>query len=79
MQEADMLYLLDTRGVYDPETLAAMAAAFDRICPFVPKSNSDGEVRQQLASKIIRLVDQGQRDPARLFELTLPELTGQNT
>jgi hypothetical protein len=72
-----MLYLVDAKGVYSPEVIALMATAFDRICQFLPKSaNGNDEVRQQCASKIISLVDQGQQDPARLFELALHELTG---
>jgi hypothetical protein len=75
-----MLYLVDAKGVYSPEVVAVMATAFDMICQFLPQSaNGNDEVRQQWASTIISLVDQGQRDPERLFELTLDELTRANT
>lgn len=75
-----MLYLVDTRGVYSPEVVKVMATAFDRVCQFLPESvNGNDEVRQQYASKIIDLVDHGEQDPALLFELTVHELTGQNT
>jgi hypothetical protein len=75
-----MLCLVDTKGVYSPEVVAVMATAFDRVCQFLPKSVSGNEeVRQQWASKIISLVDQGQQDSALLFELALHELTRENT
>ena len=71
-----MLYLVDTKGVYSPEVLTVMATAFDRVCRFLPKwVGGNDAVRQLCAWKIISLVDQGQRDPAVLFELTLRELT----
>ena len=70
-----MLYLVDTKGVYGPEVIAVMATAFDRVCQFLPKwASGNDEVRQLCAWKIISLVDQGQQDPVRLFELTLHEL-----
>ena len=72
-----MLYLIDTGGVYSPEVVTVMASAFERVCRFLPTwvGGNDG-VRQLCAWKIISLVNQGQQDPARLFELTLRELTG---
>jgi hypothetical protein len=57
-----------------------MAAAYDRVCQFLPKSVAGNyEMHQRCASKIIGLVDHGQRDPALLFELSLNELIDQNT
>lgn len=67
-----MLYLVDTKGVYDPEIISVMAAAFAEVCQFLPKTAAgNDEVRQQCASKILGFVDHGQRDPALLSELTL--------
>jgi hypothetical protein len=72
-----MLYLVDTKGVYGPEVVTVMGTAFDRVCQFLPKwVGGNDEVRQLCAWTIIRLVDQGHRDPVRLFEFTLRELTG---
>jgi len=56
-----------------------MASAFDRVCQFLPKSVADSdEVRQKYASMIISLVDHGQQDSQRLFELTLYEVAAAN-
>jgi hypothetical protein len=74
-----MLYQLNPKGVFDPEIIAVMVTAFDRVCQFFPNSISgDDGLRQQYASKIINLVDQGQRDPERLFDLALYELATAN-
>lgn len=71
-----LLYLIGAEGVYSPEDIEKMATAFDRVCQSRPQSVSDNdEVREQCGRKIIRLVDQGQQDPERLFELTLREVT----
>ena len=74
-----MPYLVDTKGVYSPEVVKAMASAFDRVCRFLPKSVAGiDELRQQYALKIISLVDQGQQDSERLFELALYEVATAN-
>jgi hypothetical protein len=72
-----MLYLVDTKGVCSSEFFTVMVIAFDRVCQLFPKwvGGNDG-VRQLCAWTIIHLVDQGQQDPIRLFELALRELTG---
>ena len=66
-----MLHLIDTQRVYRPETIAVMTAAFDQISEFIP-SSGDG-MRRQLALIILRHVDRGVRDPARLSELAFRE------
>lgn len=71
-----MLYQLRTKDAYDPETIDLMAAALAKVFHSVPELLAgNDEVRQQCASKILGLVDRGQRDPALLYKLTLDALS----
>jgi hypothetical protein len=63
--------------VYPPEVVVAMATAFDNVCRSVSAQiNGDDDVRRQLALIILRHVDQGEHDSARLAELAFNELAG---
>ena len=70
-----MLHLLPADRAYDPATIDLMAAAFDIVCLNASKRirNDDG-VRQRLALIVLRLVDQGERDPVRLAGLAFCDL-----
>jgi hypothetical protein len=62
---------------YDPETVAVMGAAFDRVCQSVSKEmNGNGDVKKMLALIILRHVDRGERDTGRLAEIAFREWTG---
>jgi hypothetical protein len=57
------------RCVYDPDTLSIMTDAFDRACDFLRVQFRDSDrIRRKLALRIIRHVDDGESDPARLAE-----------
>lgn len=72
-----MLHLVRTDRTYPPETVAAMTAAFDRVCQSLPRRMSGNETaRQALALILLRYVDLGERDPARLFDVAIRELAG---
>ena len=72
-----MFHLVQLDGSYSPETVAAMSAAFDRNCQFISKRMNDSvDVKKTLALIIVRLVDQGERDPERLAETAFREWTG---
>jgi hypothetical protein len=56
---------------YNPQTLAAMTSAFDAAWTMVLARNLAGalsqeQVREQLAKRSMRAVDQGDTDPERL-------------
>jgi hypothetical protein len=71
-----MLHLVPSNRTYDPETVAIMTAAFDRVCLSLSnRMNSNEEVRRTLALLILRHVDEGERDPQRLAEVVLHEWT----
>jgi len=58
--------------VYDPEALKMMGAAFDTVCEAFPPGMKDHEAaRRILALLILRHVERGERDAARLSELAL--------
>jgi hypothetical protein len=72
-----MLHLLDTDGVYSPETVAVMSAAFDRACQSLSaRINGDETLRETVALAILRHVNAGERDPMRLADVVLRELAG---
>jgi hypothetical protein len=72
-----MLHLARLDRSYDPETIAAMSAAFERNCQFISKRmNDSADVKKTLAVIIVRLVDQGEHDPERLTEAAFREWTG---
>ena len=71
-----MLHLIETQRVYPPETVAAMTAAFDRLCKSIPKSIHGDDLRRQLALIILRHVDRGVQDSERLSEIAFREFAG---
>jgi hypothetical protein len=71
-----MLHLVPNDRIYNPETVALMTAAFDRVCQSVSHQINDNEdSKQMLALIILRYVDRGERDPERLADVALRELT----
>jgi hypothetical protein len=73
-----MLHLVETQRVYPPETVTVMTAAFDQACQSLPRAvNGNDDVRRKLALIILRHVDRGEHDPARLCELAFRELADQ--
>ena len=72
-----MLHLVQLNRSYCPETISVMTAAFDRVCQSVTEQmNGDDVIKKTLALIIIRQVDRGERDPARLAEKAFREWTG---
>jgi hypothetical protein len=70
-----MLHLVETQRIYPPETVAIMTAAFNIVCQSL-SSRTEGYVREKLALTILRYVDDGERDPKRLAEISLRKLAG---
>jgi hypothetical protein len=64
--------LSDVKYVYDPEALRTMGAAFDTVCrAFPPDLKHHEGARRRLALLILRHMDRGERDVARLSDLAL--------
>ncbi len=62
----------DVTYVYDPDALKTMGAAFDSVCQaFPPHLKRHEAARRRLALLILRHMDRGERDVARLRELAL--------
>jgi len=62
----------DVTYVYDPDALKTMGAAFDAVCQaFPPHLKRHEAARRRLALLILRHMDRGERDVARLRELAL--------
>ena len=72
-----MLHLVKMSRSYSPETIAAMTAAYDRVCQSLStRINGNEDVMQSLALIILRHVDQGESYPARLSDVAFRELAG---
>jgi hypothetical protein len=70
-----MVPLIGSRCVYDPEVLIVMTNAFDRACDFLAAEFRDSDhMRRNLALHIIRQVDDGESDPARLADSAILSL-----
>jgi hypothetical protein len=74
-RECAMLHLVQPNRTYEPEIVAVMTDAFDRVCHSVSKRmNANDDVKQTLALIILQHVDKGVRDPERLADIALREL-----
>jgi hypothetical protein len=72
-----MLHLVSSRRTYDPETITAMTMAFNQVCRSLSKRINDNEdIKRSLAAAILRLVDEGERDPILLADAAFHELAG---
>jgi hypothetical protein len=72
-----MLHLVQPDRTYSPETVAVMGAAFDRVCKLISNEmNGNDATRRTLALIILRLVDRGESNSARLAEIAFQEWTG---
>jgi hypothetical protein len=62
----------DVKYVYDPEALKIMGAAFDTVCHAFPPDLKEHEgARKRLALLILRHMDRGEHEVARLSDLAL--------
>ena len=59
--------------VFDPEATNAMTEAFVKVCQVLKLGGDDA--KEAIAVKIIELVQLGERDPERICERVLQELT----
>jgi hypothetical protein len=72
-----MLNVVKLDRSYSPEAIAVMTAAFDRVClSLSPRINGDEDARRSVALAILRLADQGERDPILLADAAFRELFG---
>ncbi|ACK52303.1 hypothetical protein Msil_3405 [Methylocella silvestris BL2] len=55
----------------DPETIALLQAEFERRMTLVPLSQQTDQGRLALAYHLVRLAEDGERDPERLMRAAL--------
>lgn len=53
-------------AAFDPETIQALCAAYDKAKKELHDTGQPDVVREVIASKIIKLAETGERDPDRL-------------
>jgi len=72
-----MLHLVKLDRSYGPETIAAMTTAFDMVCQTLSaRMNGNEDVKRTLATAILRIADQGERDPIVLTDTAFREFAG---
>jgi hypothetical protein len=72
-----MSHRVEIDRTYGPEALAVVGVAFDRVWQAALKRmksmNGNDDAKRALALTVLRLFDQGERDPERLAEIALRE------
>ena len=58
-------------GVFDPEDIAVMATAFDRLLTDLKPVDRNDPIVKMLAKLVIELVRNGERDPERIRQEVL--------
>jgi hypothetical protein len=59
---------------FDPQLVQAMSLAYQRACERLRLTETADIATEVIASKIIRMAQQGERDPDRLCRRVLQEL-----
>jgi hypothetical protein len=59
---------------FDPETVRVLGVAFSQICIALRIGDSDDDVQQAIANKIIELAKAGERNPDLLCERALKDI-----
>jgi hypothetical protein len=70
------IYALLQDCTFEADTVAAMAAAFEKACYSLGLAERTDPLRDLVARKVIEIAETGERDPERLCELTLEALRG---
>jgi hypothetical protein len=58
-------------GFFDDEATRVMGSAFDKACSWLPRFPGAERTRERVAKRIIEAVQNGERDPARLYSQAL--------
>ena len=62
-------------GVFDPEQIATMVAAYDRVCASLHlESSRYAAANELIALKVIEIAQAGVRDPASIHDRAMLEL-----
>jgi hypothetical protein len=64
------------QDAFDPEAIAAMAAAFEATLAELRLVDRSDAMTEMVAKRIIQFAQEGERDPIRLRELALKSLRG---
>jgi hypothetical protein len=65
------LYRLLQNSAFEPAAIEAMSAAFEDVCRDLGLAERTDPLRDLVAKKVIEFAQRGERDPARLRDLTL--------
>ena len=68
------IYRIFQTGVFEPEEIATMSAAYEDALSVLQLANRQDPITELVARKIIAVARSGERDPPRIRELALKEL-----
>jgi hypothetical protein len=63
-------------GVFEPQQIGAMTAAFEAVCRSLQLADRTDPLIEIVARKVIEIAATGERNPDRLRVLVLEELSG---
>jgi len=73
------LYGLLQSCAFEPAAIEAMSAAFEDVCRRLGLAERSDPLRDMVAKKVIEFAQRGERDQARLIELTLAAFSDQSS
>jgi hypothetical protein len=59
---------------FEPETKRVLGVAFEQVCIALRIGNSDDDIKQAIANKVIELAKAGERNPDILCERALEDI-----
>jgi hypothetical protein len=73
------LYRLLQSCAFEPVAIEVMSAAFEDVCRTLGLAERSDPLRDMVAKKVIEFAQRGERDQARLTELTLAAFSDQSS
>jgi hypothetical protein len=74
-----MAVIPDSNGCFDQAAISAMGIAFDRACTSLQVYSPATAVREIIATRILEVAAEGERDPDRLHDQALKSLDIEQT
>lgn len=67
--------LNDHQGAFDPDGIKAISEAFEKVCASLGLKDRGDAIAQLVAKKVIEAAQTGERDPLRIYQITMETLS----